>query len=324
MGRDRTDVARPRRHARGRRRSRRSRGSSSTACPDTMPLRRSVAGHLTREQRLRRLVEDVLVGAGFSEAYTWSLVAARPGPGRAAPARADERRPGRAAHDACSSGLVEAARVNVDAGNDGDRALRARARLPPDRRAAARGALARRRDRRGGFAAARSAVETLYEALHLPFEPRRDDARRSSTPARRPRRTRAGSASSTRRCSTAPGACSSSTSPTLVAPVPERILYDDVITLPRQPPGHRGRRRRGRRGGGDRRGCARGGRARSCARRACSTSTAASRSGRVASRSRSTSSSSRPSGRSPTTRRPSLRERIVAALAERFGAELRA
>ena len=48
--------------------------------PHTMPLRRSVAGHLSREQRLRRLVEDVLVGAGFSEAYTWSLVATDPDP----------------------------------------------------------------------------------------------------------------------------------------------------------------------------------------------------------------------------------------------------
>ena len=43
--------------------------------PYTMPLRRHVQGRLTKEQRLRRVVEDVLVGAGLSEAYTWSLVA---------------------------------------------------------------------------------------------------------------------------------------------------------------------------------------------------------------------------------------------------------
>jgi len=49
--------------------------------PHTLPLRRSVAGHLTKDQRLRRLVEDVLVGAGFSEAFTWSLVATDPDPG---------------------------------------------------------------------------------------------------------------------------------------------------------------------------------------------------------------------------------------------------
>src|SRR4029450_12571729 len=41
--------------------------------PHTLPLRRHVRGRLTKEQRLRRVVEDALVGAGFSEAYTWSL-----------------------------------------------------------------------------------------------------------------------------------------------------------------------------------------------------------------------------------------------------------
>ena len=42
--------------------------------PHTMPLRRHVRGRLSKAQRLRRVVEDVLVGAGVSEAYTWSLV----------------------------------------------------------------------------------------------------------------------------------------------------------------------------------------------------------------------------------------------------------
>ena len=46
--------------------------------PHTMPLRRAVAGHLTPMQRFRRTVEDILVGAGFSEAYTWSLTASDP------------------------------------------------------------------------------------------------------------------------------------------------------------------------------------------------------------------------------------------------------
>ncbi len=48
--------------------------------PLTMPLRRHVRGRLTQAQRLRRVVEDVLVGAGLSEAYTWSLVANDPSP----------------------------------------------------------------------------------------------------------------------------------------------------------------------------------------------------------------------------------------------------
>jgi phenylalanyl-tRNA synthetase beta chain len=42
--------------------------------PFTLPRRRAMFGVLTPAQRLRRLVEDVLVGAGFSEAYTPSLV----------------------------------------------------------------------------------------------------------------------------------------------------------------------------------------------------------------------------------------------------------
>ncbi len=48
--------------------------------PLTLPRRRHVRGRLSQEQRLRRLVEDVLVGAGLSEAYTWSLAAADPDP----------------------------------------------------------------------------------------------------------------------------------------------------------------------------------------------------------------------------------------------------
>ena len=47
--------------------------------PSTLPARDAASVQLSREQRLRRLVEDVLAGAGFSEAYTWSLVPAEPG-----------------------------------------------------------------------------------------------------------------------------------------------------------------------------------------------------------------------------------------------------
>jgi phenylalanyl-tRNA synthetase beta chain len=44
--------------------------------PATLPTRQAVSAQLTRDQRLRRQVEDVLVGAGYYEAYTWSLVPA--------------------------------------------------------------------------------------------------------------------------------------------------------------------------------------------------------------------------------------------------------
>jgi phenylalanyl-tRNA synthetase beta chain len=43
--------------------------------PFTLPRRDAMFGRLTRAQRLRRLVEDALVGAGYAEAYTPSFVA---------------------------------------------------------------------------------------------------------------------------------------------------------------------------------------------------------------------------------------------------------
>lgn len=42
--------------------------------PFTLPTRDATFGRLTREQRLRRRVEDILVGLGFSEVYTPSFV----------------------------------------------------------------------------------------------------------------------------------------------------------------------------------------------------------------------------------------------------------
>ena len=47
--------------------------------PATLPTRAAVSAQLSREQRLRRQVEEVLVGAGFYEAYTWTLVPAAEG-----------------------------------------------------------------------------------------------------------------------------------------------------------------------------------------------------------------------------------------------------
>jgi phenylalanyl-tRNA synthetase beta chain len=44
--------------------------------PFTLPVRRDMFGRLTRAQRVQRLVEDVLVGCGYSEVYTSSLVSA--------------------------------------------------------------------------------------------------------------------------------------------------------------------------------------------------------------------------------------------------------
>ena len=134
--------------------------------PHTTPLRRAVAGHLTKDQRLRRLVEDVLVGAGFSEAFTWSLVAIDPDPDAIRvpdPLTADQA----ILRTTLRRGLIQAARVNVDAGNQPIALFElARVYLPsgeqlPEERWRVGGIA------EGGWAAARRAVEALYAALHL-------------------------------------------------------------------------------------------------------------------------------------------------------------
>ena len=109
-----------------------------------------------------------------------------------------------------------------------------------------------------------------------------------------------------------------------MAPIPERILYDDVITYPGQPAGHRRRRRRGRRGRRARRRGARGRRARSCARRACSTSTTATQVGDGRKSVALHLVFQSPERTLTDDEVAVLRERIVAALSERFDAELRA
>ena len=111
--------------------------------PFTLPRREAMFGRLTPRQRLRRQVEDVLVGAGYSEAYTPTFVA-----------EGDLRLPEPLSAEAAAlrtvlyASLLEPARRNADAGDGRRRAVRDRARLPRRRRRSARGALARRRHRR--------------------------------------------------------------------------------------------------------------------------------------------------------------------------------
>ena len=215
-----------------------------------MPLRRAVAGHLSPLQRFRRIVEDVLVGAGFSEAYTWSLTATDPKPDAL---RLPDPMSGEHAvlRTTLLEGLVAAARVNVDAGTDGVRLFElARVYLPSGEQ------LPEERWRVGGIAdggwdAARAAVEALYEALHVAL-----DVRRASFDHLHPGKaaeTDAGWLGELH-----PALLEGSWGvfeldvEALMAPVPERILYDDVITYPanRQDIAVAvGRGRRGRRDG---------------------------------------------------------------------------
>jgi phenylalanyl-tRNA synthetase beta chain len=141
--------------------------------PFTLPLRRAMFGTLTREQQLRRRLEDALVGLGFAETYTPSL-------------RPDEETPWKlsepisvelaALRTRLLPSLVEAARRNVDAGARGIALFEvARVYLPgddlPEERRRVAGIL------EGGFFRAKGVVEALYAALKAdPEFDRTDDA----------------------------------------------------------------------------------------------------------------------------------------------------
>jgi phenylalanyl-tRNA synthetase beta chain len=134
-----------------------------TDIPFTLPRRDAMFGRLTRWQRLRRLIEDVLAGCGLSEAYTPSFVA-----------EGDIRLPEPLSTEAAAlrtsllGSLVEAVRHNVAVGNS-DIALFEVARVYPragdgdlpDERWHVAGIV------EGGFADSKWAVEQIYGALKL-------------------------------------------------------------------------------------------------------------------------------------------------------------
>jgi len=143
--------------------------------PFTLPLRTVMFGRLSRDQRLRRMVEDILVGCGFSEAYNWSLVAEDDDQNAIRlpePLSADQA----VLRTTLRRGLIESAQRNVDAGAP-DVALFeiARVYLPSgEDRPVERwrvGGIAS-----GGFDRAKGTVEALHDALkidlRLEVEPR--------------------------------------------------------------------------------------------------------------------------------------------------------
>ncbi|HET7353565.1 MAG TPA: phenylalanine--tRNA ligase subunit beta [Gaiellaceae bacterium] len=126
------------------------------AIPFTLPRREAMFGRLNRWQRLRRVVEDVLVGCGYAEAYTPSFVAAGaivlPEPLSAELA---------AMRDSLAPSLIAAARANV--GVDVETvALFEIARTYPE---AGREPWHVAGIADGGFAEAKWAVEQIYSAL---------------------------------------------------------------------------------------------------------------------------------------------------------------
>jgi phenylalanyl-tRNA synthetase beta chain len=140
--------------------------------PARLPVRQAMFGRLSRLQRIRRRIQDTLVGFGFFEAYTWSLLAEDPDP-RAVRLQEPLSSEQAVLRTSLLQGLIVAARRNVDVGNE-DVALfeLAHVYLPsgedlPDERWHVAGVVG------GGFTLAKGAVEGLYAALGVEasFEP---------------------------------------------------------------------------------------------------------------------------------------------------------
>jgi phenylalanyl-tRNA synthetase beta chain len=131
--------------------------------PFTLPQRRAMFGALTKEQRVRRRVEDALVGLGFAETYTPSL---RPDDDTTwklpEPISVDLT----ALRTRLLPSLVEAAQANLDWGADNIALFEiARVYLPggdlPDEHTRVVGIA------KGDFVRGKGLVEALYSALHI-------------------------------------------------------------------------------------------------------------------------------------------------------------
>ena len=196
--------------------------------PFTLP--RGKAGRLTNDQRLRRLVEDVLVGSGCSEAYTSSLVADDPAPDAIrlpVPLSAEQA----LLRTTLLQGLLQSAQLNLDAGNERIALFEiARAYLPssgprPDEHWHL-GCIVE-----GGFFRAKGILETLYEALHVPLRVERGQA--IFLHPGKAARVESGWVGELHP-SLLEGAWGAFELdlPTLFALVPERIVSEDVVTYP--------------------------------------------------------------------------------------------
>jgi phenylalanyl-tRNA synthetase beta chain len=196
--------------------------------PFTLP--RGQAGRLTREQRLRRVVEDVLVGCGCSEAYTSSLAADDPAPDAIrlpVPLSAEQA----VLRTTLLQGLLQSAQLNLDAGNEYIALFEvARVYLPSgDPRPDEHWHVGCVVD--GGFFRAKGMLETLYEALHVPLRVERAQA--SFLHPGKAGRVESGWVGELHP-SLLEGAWGAFELdlPALFALVPERLVYEDVITYP--------------------------------------------------------------------------------------------
>jgi phenylalanyl-tRNA synthetase beta chain len=142
--------------------------------PFTLPLRRAMFGRFSREQRLQRLVEDALVGVGLSEIYTPSLVSPETEPDglRLAEPLTEELA---VLRRTLLHGLLAAVRHNVAVGVEEidlfeiARTYEPRGDELPEERRRVAGIV------EGGFGRAKGVVETVYATLRI--EPRFERAR---------------------------------------------------------------------------------------------------------------------------------------------------
>jgi phenylalanyl-tRNA synthetase beta chain len=133
--------------------------------PFTLPVRRELFGRLTKEQRLRRVVEDALAGAGFCEAYTSTLVPE--GRLRLPQPLSSEQA---ALREMLLDGLVEAARRNTEVGNEGISLFEISRVFLPSGEARPREELHVGGIAEGGFGRAKGAVELVHDVLGLELE----------------------------------------------------------------------------------------------------------------------------------------------------------
>jgi phenylalanyl-tRNA synthetase beta chain len=197
--------------------------------PARLPTRQAMFGRLSKHQRIRRRIEDLLVGFGYSEGYTWSLLPEESATG-GVPLQEPLSSEQAVLRTSLVEGLLASARRNVDAGND-DIALfeQAHVYLPtaeplPEERWRVGGIA------QGGFAFAKGTVEGLYVALGIDpsFRPADD-----LPAAGRGARTDEGWAASVREPEL-PGEWGAFELDVdaLVERVPDLIVYEDVITYP--------------------------------------------------------------------------------------------
>jgi phenylalanyl-tRNA synthetase beta chain len=186
--------------------------------PSTLPERAAPSVQLTKEQRLRRRVEDMLVGAGYAEAYTWTLVPAAEGRlGLEEPYTIEMA----ALRTDLQLGLLESAERNRNAAVERialfeiARVFRPTEEELPEERWHVAGIT------EGGFFRAKGVVEALQQALGVPLGPvQRGPGRAARTPYGR--------------IVELPGGWGyfELDLETLLAEVPDAIAYEDVITFP--------------------------------------------------------------------------------------------